>query len=30
MALMADRRRQGPMTDQQRDVLFGATQNQAR
>jgi GSH-dependent disulfide-bond oxidoreductase len=30
MAVLADRRRPGPMTDQQRDVLFGATQHAAR
>jgi GST-like protein len=30
MAVLADRRRAGPMTDQQRDVLFGAAQHAAR
>jgi GST-like protein len=30
MALLADRRRSGPMSDAQRDVLFGATQHAAR
>ena len=28
--VLADRRRAGPMTDQQRDILFGATQHAAR
>jgi GST-like protein len=30
LAVLADRRRQGPMSDQQRDILFGATQNAVR
>ncbi|HTZ72153.1 MAG TPA: glutathione S-transferase N-terminal domain-containing protein [Acetobacteraceae bacterium] len=30
MAVLADRRRQGPMSDQQREILFGATQHAAR
>jgi GSH-dependent disulfide-bond oxidoreductase len=30
MAVLADRRRDGPMTDQQRDILFGAKQHAAR
>ena len=30
MEVLADRRRAGPMTDQQRDILFGATQHAAR
>jgi GST-like protein len=30
MAVLADRRRQGPMSDQERDVLFGAKQNEPR
>jgi GSH-dependent disulfide-bond oxidoreductase len=30
MAVLADRRRQGPMDDKQRDILFGAKQNEAR
>jgi GSH-dependent disulfide-bond oxidoreductase len=30
MEVLADRRRPGPMTDQQRDILFGATQHAAR
>ena len=30
MAVLADQRRAGPMSDQQRDVLFGATQHAAR
>jgi GST-like protein len=30
LAVLADRRRTGPMDDKQRDVLFGATQHQAR
>jgi GST-like protein len=30
MALLAERRRPGPMSDKQRDILFGATQNAAR
>ncbi|MEJ0046239.1 MAG: glutathione S-transferase N-terminal domain-containing protein [Rhodospirillales bacterium] len=29
MAVLADRRRAGPMTDKQRDILFGATQHAA-
>ncbi len=30
LAVLADRRREGPMSDQQRDILFGATQNAVR
>jgi GSH-dependent disulfide-bond oxidoreductase len=30
MALLADRRRAGPMSDKQRDILFGATQHAVR
>jgi len=30
MALLADRRRQGPISAEQRDILFGATQHAAR
>lgn len=30
LAVLADRRRQGPMSDQQRDILFGATQHAQR
>jgi len=30
MALLADRRRAGPMNEKTRDVLFGAAQNAAR
>jgi len=30
LAVLADRRRQGPLSDQQRDILFGATQNAVR
>jgi GSH-dependent disulfide-bond oxidoreductase len=30
MAVLTDQRRAGPMTDQQRDILFGATQHAAR
>ena len=30
MEVLADRRRAGPMTDQQRDILFGATQHAVR
>ena len=30
LAVLADRRREGPMSDAQRDILFGATQNAAR
>jgi GST-like protein len=30
LAVLADRRREGPMTEKARDVLFGATQNAAR
>ena len=30
LEVLADRRRPGPMTDQQRDILFGATQHAAR
>jgi GST-like protein len=30
MAVLTDQRRAGPMTDQQRDILFGATQYAAR
>jgi GST-like protein len=30
MAVLADHRRAGPMTDQQRDILFGATQHAVR